>query len=238
MPAINTALHGGLGLEFMINNIKPFIHKGDIVVLIPEYENFYTDNFYGEMELVSLLFDVDPQEQKSIEAMQWIYLVKYIIPYSAKKIKNRFFELFQKEKKTNGINIYDKTSFNEYGDTYIHWMLPNQQFSPIKIVRDEKIKPEVISFIKNFKMYVENKHAKLVLLPPVIEQNSFANLRYMINKINMTLKENNVPYNSEPSRYKFTTGYFFNTYYHTNRKGVDLRTKLLIEDLKPLLRNK
>ncbi|HEX7413143.1 MAG TPA: hypothetical protein VF411_03775, partial [Bacteroidia bacterium] len=148
MPVINTAIHGGLGLEFMVNNVKPYIHKGDVVILVPEYENFYTDNFYGEMELVSLLFDIEPQERESVDATQWIHLTKYILPYSAKKIKNRFTELFQKEKVSKEIDIYAKQSFNQYGDTYTHWTLPNQSFTPIKIAMNEKVKPEVISFIK------------------------------------------------------------------------------------------
>ncbi|HEX7414969.1 MAG TPA: hypothetical protein VF411_13075, partial [Bacteroidia bacterium] len=236
MPVVNTAIHGGLGLEFMMNNVKPYFHKGDVVVLIPEYENFYTDNFYGEMELVSLLFDIEPQERASVDATQWIRLAKYILPYSAKKIKNRFTELLQKEKVSEEIDIYAKQSFNQYGDTYIHWMLPNQSFTPIKIAMNEKVKHEVISFIKEFKTYVEKQQAMLILLPPVMEENSYVNLQDIINNISMELKKNEIAYYSAPLRYKFTAGYFFNTYYHTNKQGVDLRTKLIIEDLKSAIK--
>jgi len=189
MAAINTAMHGGLGMEFMANNIKPYIHKGDVVVFIPEYENFYSDIFYGEMELVSLLFDVDPLEQKNMDADQWMHLIKYIVPYSAKKIKNQFLELFQKENPTNRIDVYDKNSFNEYGDTYIHWILPAQKFVPMKSPLNKKIKPEAISFIKKFKIFVESRHAKLILFPPVLEESSYAGLKDMIDKIDITLRE-------------------------------------------------
>jgi hypothetical protein len=36
-PTINMGLMAGLGLEFMVNQVKEYAHEGDIVVLVPEY---------------------------------------------------------------------------------------------------------------------------------------------------------------------------------------------------------
>ena len=236
MPVVNTAIHGGLGLAYMANNIIPYIKKGDCVVLIPEYENFYTNNFYGEMELVSLLFDVDKGERKWIGSLQWTYLLKYCIPYAAKKIGNTMWEKIQKNKDPNVPDIYSRNSFNEYGDAYIHWSLPDLSFNPIKKENNACVKQPVLNFIKDYKKRVEQKKATLIILPPVMESNSFDQLADIIEEIDSLLKKNGTPYACDPHRYRLPASYFFNTYYHTNKLGVDLRTKLLIENLQEVVK--
>ncbi len=236
-PVINMGVHAGIGLEYIMNDVKGYINRGDIVVLVPEYENFYTDNFYGEMELVSVLFDIDPAGRKHVNAKQWEHLLKYIPTYSAKKIKNYIPTLFRKSSLAMEIDIYDRRSFNEFGDAYIHWVLPNQNYmSSKKNSGAEKINLEVIVFIKNFKEYVEGKGAKLIILPPVIEEQSFNNQDKMINEIGVALAQNNVGFLVKPDTYKFPADYFFNSYYHLNKKGVDKRTEMVIGNLEPVLR--
>jgi hypothetical protein len=238
IPVVNMAVHAGLGLEYIVNDSKPYINKGDVVVLIPEYENFYTDNFYGEMELASVLFGIYPAGKKLVNGEQWKHLVKYLPTYSAKKIKSYVSSLFHKPTVSTEIDIYDKRSFNDFGDAYIHWELPNQNFfSCKKNTGKEKINPEVISFLVDFKKYVSDKEAKLVILPPVLETESYQNQEDMINAIEIELQKNNIGFIAKPNRYKLATNYFFNSIYHPNKKGVDLRTRLVIEDLSTNLLN-
>jgi len=236
-PVINMGVHAGIGLEYIMNDVKAYINRGDVIVLVPEYENFYTDNFYGEMELVSVLFDIDPAGREHVNSKQWEYLLKYMPTYSAKKIKNYIPTLFRKSYLATEIDIYDRRSFNEFGDAYIHWALPNQNYMPSKRNSGaEKVNPEVIVFIKSFKGYVEGKGAKLVILPPVIEEQSYNNQNKMINEIGVALDENNIGFMVKPDTYKFTADYFFNSYYHLNKKGVDKRTEMVIGNLAPALR--
>jgi hypothetical protein len=237
-PVINMGVHAGIGLEYIVNDVKKYIHKGDVIILAPEYENFYTDNFYGEMELVSVLFDIDQSGRKYVNAKQWTHLFKYIPTYSAKKIKNYLPTLFHKPSPLTNIDIYDRRSFNEFGDAYIHWMLPNQNYMPSKRNSgNEKVNPEVIVFIKEFKSYVEDKGAKLLIFPPVIENQSYNNQAAIIDAISKSLVSNGIPFYVESNKYKFSPDYFFNSYYHLNKNGVDKRTQLMIEDLTPALRN-
>jgi hypothetical protein len=236
-PVINMGVHAGIGLEYIMNDVKAYINKGDVIVLTPEYENFYTNNFYGEMELVSVLFDIDPSGKKHVNAKQWEHLLRYIPTYSAKKIKNYIPTLFRKSSLATEIDIYDRRSFNEFGDAYIHWALPNQNYMPSKRNSGaEKINSEVIEFIKSFKEYVEGKGAKFVILPPVIEEQSYNNQNKIINEIGAALDENNIGFMVKPDIYKFKTDFFFNSYYHLNKKGVDKRTEMVIGNLEPVLR--
>lgn len=236
-PVINMGVHAGLGLEYIVNDVKPYIQPGDVVVLIPEYEQFYTDNFYGEMELVAVLFDIDPAGRKTVNACQWRHLAKYIPTYAARKLKSYIPTVLYK-KTPPPVDIYHRESFNEFGDAYIHWALPNQDYQPAhKNKGDEKVKREVFAFLSDFKSYVESKGARLLLLPPVIERESYMNQENMVDSVAANLKKTGIPFAAEPAKYKFAANYFFNSYYHLNRRGVDIRTQLLINDLKPLIQD-
>lgn len=229
-PVINMGIHAGVGLKFMINDIKPYISEGDTVILVPEYEHFYTDNFYGEMELISVLFDIEPQSKKTIDKDQWIHLLKYLPTYSAKKIKN--FLPYILKNKEEPVSIYHKNSFNENGDAYLHWSLPNQTYLPaIKNKGDENVNREVINQIVELKKYIQRKQATLFIFPPVIDETSYNNQEYIINKINTELTDNQLSFVSNPINYKYTNQLFFNSYYHLNKTGVDKRTQQLINDL-------
>jgi len=235
-PVVNTAVHGGLGLKYIMDDCLPYVNEGDVVVLIPEYENYYTTNFYGEVELVAVLFEIDNRGKEHISGRQWLHLLPYMATYSAKKLKNFILSPFSKTVASPEITIYDRRSFNQYGDAWLHWDLPNQNYLHCKrSCGSEKPDPNVISYIRNFKARVEKKGATLVLLPPVMDASSFANQLEIINKIDETLKKHSLHFSGAPGRYAFPDSLFFNSYYHLNKQGVDLRTKLAAEDLKAAL---
>lgn len=229
-PVRNMGIHAGVGLEFMINDIKPYLKKGDTLILVPEYEHFYTDNFYGEIELVSLIFDIEPKSKQLINTNQWLHLLKYLPTYSAKKIKNYLPSLIQKRKQE--INIYHRNSFNKYGDAYLHWKMENQNYQHAsKETGNEVVNNQAISFLKNFNLYTKQNGITLLIFPPVIDKTSFENTKMIISKISKELNGNHIGFVSEPKNYAYDNNLFFNSYYHLNRKGVDKRTQQFINDL-------
>ena len=233
IPLINMGVHAGIGLEYIVNDIKPFVKKGDLIVLIPEYEHFYTDDFYGEMELVQTVFEIEPQSKKLLKTKQWMHLLKYLPTYSAKKLKNFVPSIFNK--KTEIIDIYHRKSFNANGDAFLHWTLPNQNYlhAP-KSNNIENVNNEVIVFLKEFKFYTEKQGARLLIFPPVIDETSFNNKIDIITKIAKELKNNDIAFECEPRSFCYNDSLFFNSYYHLNKIGVDKRTQQLLKDLEQL----
>ena len=47
MPVVNMGLQAALGLKFILDQDRPYLNKGDIVVVVPEYRLFY-DYYYGD----------------------------------------------------------------------------------------------------------------------------------------------------------------------------------------------
>lgn len=59
---INTALHAGIGLKFMIRDIEPFLKTGDVVIIVPEYSHFISKDLYnGEKALTELILKYYPK---------------------------------------------------------------------------------------------------------------------------------------------------------------------------------
>jgi hypothetical protein len=233
-PVVNMGIHGGLGMKFMLDDVKSFIGKGDLVVLCPEYENFYTDNFYGETELVSAIFDVYPEGRSLISGGQWLKLMKHVPGYAAKKISKSLGDMWRVKRDTVA-DVYHRNSFNRYGDAVVHWNQPGTDFPPLTLPRKCRVNPQVFEFLKKFRKDVESKGGSLLLLAPAIERESFERLEEIMPEIDKSLREAGLSFHSVPRTYVFEKDYFFNTYYHLNKRGVDLRTEKVVNDLKKYL---
>lgn len=241
VSVINMGFHAGIGLRFMLKDVEPFIRNGDIIVLIPEYADFFDNHYYGNIEAVAVLFDIYPQGLKYISLRQWRHLSLIVLKYAANNIINLpqtiKWNLYEKKKTTRRPSVYDKNSFNEYGDAYIHWSEPDRSFLPQpKCSGNEKVNLIVISEIANFKKSTNDKGAKVLILPPVFQETSYKNQEYVINLIAHELNKVELSFFSNPERYKLNDSLFFNTAYHCNKKGVDVRTALVIEDIYQYLR--
>lgn len=239
MDVINMGIHAGIGLKYEVNDIKPFIKSGDIVVLVPEYGNFTEDGvFDGFDELVYLIFDVYPQGRRYIDIYQWMHLLKFIPNYGARKIYNY---LKFTVKKTAGRpaqsrdishRIYGRNSFNEYGDAVYHWTLKRENFAPVAPVNGFEYKDHrIIQFLNDFDKFVTRKGGRLFFNFPCLQATSFDNIRPMIDAVEKELRKLTFPVLSCPEAYRMPDEVCFNTPYHLTRAGVDMRTKRFISDL-------
>ncbi len=227
IPVINAGLHASLGMKFYLTDVKPYIREGDIVVVIPEYSQYYTDTFYGNVELVSVLFDVYPDGRKEIDIKQWLHLMRFIPFYAATKLK-----LSKEPGRIGPVGVYDRKAFNSYGDAYVHWTMPGKKFNPgQKVSEDQQVNPEAIKLLIDFQHFVKGKKATMLLLPPVFQSTSFVNQKPMIDKIYQSIKKNHLPVIAEPERYELPDSLFFDTASHLILPGIERRSDLVIEDL-------
>jgi hypothetical protein len=217
----------------MMEDISPYFAAGDVIVVMPEYSQFTEDTLYGNIELVSVLFDVDPTGKKYVSPQQWYHISKYIPPYAAMKIKAAIG--LNANQKTDP--IYARQSFNDYGDAYIHWSLPNQVITPDKHSKNSDEAGTTVSrFLSDYAVMVRARGATIYFFPPAYQQTSFNNRKDIVRNVETSLKLAGIPFAVSPERYVFADSMFFNTTSHLSKQGVDLRTQHVIEDLRSLLR--
>lgn len=234
-PVINMGVHAGLGLKFMIDDIKPYVKKDDIIIIVPEYPHFYKKSpstFLGQDELLTVIFDVAPHGVKYISATQFISLIQFIPRYVGNKYYYFTIQLLKGNKSGPKQDIvYRKSAFNEYGDIVAHLEMQNEAFSAIE-KNDYKTDRHVIKYLNSFYDYSRSKDAQVYLIFTPFQETSYNNSIKSINNIQeMIDRELKIEVIGPPERYKMSDSLFFNSIEHLNQEGRAIRTQKIIEDL-------
>ena len=124
---INTGISINIGLSYMLDNTLRHVRKNDIVIVSPEYDQFFNRVSLGGEDLVRTVFDVSRKSVFDLRPSQAINIAPLIPYYSLSKFKIREYT-----SPRDPSEIYDRDSFNEYGDNAKHWNLPAQSVEPLK----------------------------------------------------------------------------------------------------------
>lgn len=217
---INYGLHIGIGLKYMLDDVASYTQKGDILILSPEWQHFYT-HMYGAEGALPFMPKVEGWDKLRLLNMpQIITIIKEIIPY----LQQNIFP----QKITS--KTYLASNFNQYGDEVKHWTLENKFTS--------RAKPIQANFNQRFGRYFITEVKKLqqqcrvYIFPPACSQNAFATWQPQITEVSLFLSKEGFPFLVSPEKFVFPEEYMYDQDYHLNKKGVDLRTDLVIEALK------
>ena len=228
---INTAIHAGVGLKYMLDHTFQYCQAGDIVVLVPEYSHFYADYDVGSEELLHTVLEVNTSNLKLLNANQILNCMPFIGKIILPKLKiSEYFNVVENE-------IYGLNSFNEYGDVYTHWEKDNEPFAPYKQIDTLNYNPKVIAQIKVMEKKLSEKGVTLYVTFPSYSETSFLQSIGAVKKVEREYIKNDLLILGNAERYRIPDSLMFNTPYHCNKKGVDLRTSYLIEDLKYSFKN-
>lgn len=233
LTCMNTAVHGGLGLKFEVNNALKFARKNDIVVLMPEYENFW--NFNNEMadgqaELLHTIIDVYPSGKKLIERDQWHHILTYLPRYLHDKYI-QYFPLNYIKRNKKDLGVYVRHNFNEHGDAILHLDKQTVPFLTMPTI-GAGLNSAVVDFLKNKNAEFKSKGIRFYILFPAYQQTSYNNNKKAIAELNDIFLKEKLPVCNTPERYVFPDSLFYDTYYHLNKKGREIRSIFVLQDLK------
>ncbi|MGI6495202.1 MAG: hypothetical protein ACOX5G_03790 [Kiritimatiellia bacterium] len=228
LPVANMGLHAGLGLRYMLQEVQPHIMPGDLIVVVPEYQQFVKNSFYGNKELLGVVFDVMPSRRKLLSFRHWIHQAQFMPSYAARKLNqwNSF------RRSTTDVCA----NFNAYGDCTEQWDKPAIPALPF---RDDGTLDGsyavAMDYLEFFIRFVQEQGATCVLMPPVLQGTSFDNLQMHIDRIERELRLRGIPFLVPARRYRFDDNLISGTPYHLTGEGVVLRTRMVIEDLSPIV---
>ncbi len=244
IQVINMGIQGGMGLKYICNDVIEYIRKDDIIIISPEYYHLLNDKdnaFLGTDKLLYIIFDVYPEGRKNItDITQWLHLIRLIPKYASDKLFY-FPKAFIKNKIKNGkikdtVGIYDRGAFNEYGDAVLHWNMKNQPVEQFRYTG--KVNYACIKFLNNYKKIMEKKGASVYFMYSCFQGSSYKLNEKLIDRIDSVLrKELKIPIVGTSQEFAFNDSLFFNTEYHLNKKGLDLRSELIIKELRNNIHN-
>lgn len=225
LSPVNMGLHASIGLRYMMREVEPYLTSGDVLLIVPEYEQFTSECFYGEFPL----FEILTREGKyNILFGDFRYY-----PYMCDQLQIFRNNLLSKLTSPLVLGDYSRSNFNIYGDNTGHWNLPSKPIMdiPLKGEPQQDIVKQVAAYIGR----MEKRGVKSYVFPPVYKKGSALLSEEFIRQTEKQLKENEIPFQVSPDKYIFADSLFYDTMYHLNKQGVDKRTGLLLNDLKAIL---
>ena len=220
IPIVNLGLHAGLGLSFMLEELKYSVKKGDVVFISPEYfleeEGDYrlkkkSSGFYKP---AALFYDKNSVDDFNL-----------FIENSEINLKN----IFDSKKIKKDFKIYSRESFNEYGDVVGHL-----KSNETKKLNDKSIFKyrnwEGINLINNFNEFAKKKNISVYFLYPDFLDSEYYKNKTVLDKLQIDLEKNlEIKIINSPNDFIFEKSFFFDTVYHLNKKGRNERTKKMIK---------
>lgn len=228
MPVVNTGTHAGIGLRLMLMLYKPYIHRNDIVIVIPEYAHYMGDFYLGDATVLRIFSSSCQEGYRLLDFKQQLHLFKYApIAYKdARSVKN--LKVFEQN------NPYSADALNDFGDVEMYDHRAHKEIKGGRDDMDKEIQYGAIQLLCEFYQYCEDQGATMIIFPPAFRDKTFEQNVTQINLIWETLSNYNLPIVSSPDDYKLPDSLYYDTDYHLTYEGVILRTNKVISDLDSL----
>lgn len=219
---VNSGLHAGVGLKFILDDVESYLRRGDIVVIAPEYEHFY--NPYGEAATIAPI--------QSICGWKKLHLLNFA------QMKNVITGLpriiMHALPKPHNERRYVLSGFNEYGDEVKHWQLESISIpkpSPIKGTFDRTFGEYFASKVSMYK----NKGCTVLVIPPVCRETAYEAKQKNVEEICSFLKEQGLSFEVSPKTHALPDKYAYDTDYHMTYEGVKVFSSSIVGVLKPIV---
>lgn len=221
---INMGLHGGLGLGYYLDELKPHLKKGDIVIIILDYQNFFFDGG-GANTLVEIS----------------IFNPGILLHYSPKGYYNYLISIplaFQRRMRgvvssAGGDMAFLRSNFNKYGDNTGHLNMPQPKLLTFKRPMPKKVHDDMVAIYNRFYDTWTPRGVRVyVSFSPLLVQDREEQTR-ALGEIYADMKKRLKPaIIGEPTGFMYPAGYFYDNLFHLNAKGRQVRTGDLIKAMK------
>lgn len=227
---VNTGVSINIGLCYMLDNTLKYVRSNDIVIVCPEYDQFFNRVSFGGEDLVRTVFDVSRKSFFNLRLSQVINIAPLIPYYALSKFKVREYTA-----ERDPSEIYDRNAFNIYGDNCKHWNLASQKVDALNPIIIKSFDQSAIDLLKEFEAAIKQKDARLFITFPALQEESFLHQRAGIKKVEAELNDSGFTLLGSPDRYIVPDSLLFDSPYHLIKEGVDQRTLLLVRDLEKSL---
>ncbi len=231
---VNFGMYAGLGTKAVMDLSENYIHEGDIVILSPEQsEQTFSDYFNGEYMwqaadgAFGMLRDL---KSENFEAMLGNF------PRFALEKLN----YVMKGQKPQTDSIYQKKSFNTYGDIELDTcrenILPNGYDVNQKVrFTEDVVQPEFMDYMNDWAQRLEKKGAVVWYRYCPVNKLSVEDMDDLAAYDVFLRQKLDFPVIGNPENSLMEAEWFFDTNFHLNQPGKEVNTVQLIRDMKAML---
>ena len=231
---VNFGMYAGLGTKAVMDLSENYIHEGDIVILSPEQSRqTLSDYFNGEYMwqaadgAFGMLRDL---KSENFEAMLGNF------PRFALEKLN----YVMKGQKPQTDSIYQKKSFNTYGDIELDTcrenILPNGYDVNQKVrFTEDVVQPEFMDYMNDWAKRLEKKGAVVWYRYCPVNKLSVEDMDDLAAYDVFLRQKLDFPVIGNPKNSLMEAEWFFDTNFHLNQPGKEVNTVQLIRDMKAML---
>ena len=231
---VNFGMYAGLGTKAVMDLSENYIHEGDIVILSPEQsEQTFSDYFNGEYMwqaadgAFGMLRDL---KSENFEAMLGNF------PRFALEKLN----YVMKGQKPQTDSIYQKKSFNPYGDIELDTcrenILPNGYDVNQKVrFTEDVVQPEFMDYMNDWAKRLEKKGAVVWYRYCPVNKLSVEDMDDLAAYDVFLRQKLDFPVIGNLENSLMEAEWFFDTNFHLNQPGKEVNTVQLIRDMKAML---
>jgi len=236
IPVINDGLHVALGVAPLIE-IERYLRPGDIIIISLEYYNFTDETaFYGQPQYLADWIEISPNRiwdiRDPIRQMPSIYMIML-----QRKINRQIQNYLYGPSLDITRGFYTGGKFNEHGD-YVgqldeisaHFYIENSGY-PLSNIE------EAYRFLESFNQFARSNGVKVFYEAQAHRQTNcdmtgIRNIRKFFSRLR---NKTTIPLLTDLDHLCLPDSYFYDTPYHLNEQGRQVRTERLIESLKVAL---
>ena len=231
---VNFGMYAGLGTKAVMDLSENYIHEGDIVILSPEQsEQTFSDYFNGEYMwqaadgAFGMLRDL---KSENFEAM-----LGNFSRFALEKLN-----YVMKGQKPQTDSIYQKKSFNIYGDIELDTcrenILPNGYDVNQKVrFTEDVVQPEFMDYMNDWAKRLEKKGAVVWYRYCPVNKLSVEDMDDLAAYDVFLRQKLDFPVIGNPENSLMEAEWFFDTNFHLNQPGKEVNTVQLIRDMKAML---
>lgn len=224
---LNLGTHASLGVRYPLNEIQKYLKEGDILILSLEYDHFFSGGYGGVSiwELIAYKRSILGIEISDFFKIACSSLEIFKVQLNARVSNNLYNKVF----------TYDRRGFNEYGD-YIE----QNKFLNMKSIQKQNwrnlknIDKNFIQWLKIFIRGNKEKGVEIYFIPPALEKQTGLNNLELIKNVEKQILENNFQYLGRAEYFLYDEKYMYDTIYHLNEKGAQLRSEEILKLIKEL----
>lgn len=231
---VNFGMYAGLGTKAVMDLSENYIHEGDIIILsLEQSEQTFSDYFNGEYMwqaadgAFGMLRDL---KSENFEAMLGNF------PRFALEKLN----YVMKGQKPQTDSIYQKKSFNTYGDIELDTcrenILPNGYDVNQKVrFTEDVVQPKFMDYMNDWAKRLEKKGAVVWYRYCPVNKLSVEDMDDLAAYDVFLRQKLDFPVIGNPENSLMEAEWFFDTNFHLNQPGKEVNTVQLIRDMKAML---
>ena len=231
---VNFGMYAGLGTKAVMDLSENYIHEGDIVILSPEQsEQTFSDYFNGEYmwQAADGAFGM----LRNLKSENFEAMLGNFPRFALEKLN-----YVMKGQKPQTDSIYQKKSFNIYGDIELDTcrenILPNGYDVNQKVrFTEDVVQPEFMDYMNDWAKRLEKKGAVVWYRYCPVNKLSVEDMDDLAAYDVFLRQKLDFPVIGNLENSLMEAEWFFDTNFHLNQPGKEVNTVQLIRDMKAML---